>query len=111
VCEEGRARRGKPASIFEKEEKRHERSVNGTGTVEFIEKFFHCDLACGDGVGLADLRVWLGEVGGVVISATVVAPANSIGKESSRKGKQPSSSSCGKPTSGSSLPQPSRDLK
>jgi hypothetical protein len=63
------------------------------------------------GLDLVDLRVRSREVSGVVISATGVGPANSIGKESSRRGKQPSRSSCGKPTSGPSLPQPSRDLK
>ena len=50
------------------------------------------------GLDLVDLRVRSREVDGVVISATGVGPANSIGKESSRRGKQPSSSSCGKPT-------------
>lgn len=97
--------------LYSKKKKRHEHSVNGTGTVEFVEKPSIMIWTAEMRLDLVDLRVRPGEVGGVVISPTGVAPANSIGKESSRKGKQPSSSSCGKPTSGSSLPQPSRDLK
>jgi hypothetical protein len=91
--------------------KKHEYSVNGTGTLECVKKSSIVISTAEVGLDLVDLGVRSREVGDVVISATGVGPANSIGKESSRRGKQPSSSSCGEPTSGPSLPQPSRDLK
>ena len=91
--------------------KRHEHSVNETGTVECVKKSSIVIWTAEMGLDLVDLRVRSREVSGVVIPATGVGPANSIRKESSRRGKQPSSSSCGKPTSGPSLPHPSRDLK